>query len=641
MQIKKVVLYSNTGEIRTIDFNIGKVNIVTGESMSGKSALGHIIEYCLCSHKCNIPEGVIRDTVSWFAVLLQFHDCQIFIARRNPGSKRQINSDYFYRIEKEVDIPRFNELQKNVEMDYIEQLLNSRLGISEYTTEVPKGQTRHAVDVSIRNAVTYCFQHQSEIASYEFLFHRQAEPYLFQNIKDTMPYYLGAISEQSLELRQELRKLEHSLRDLNKDYYLKKQFNETVDKEAFSLLREAYTLGLLNDYGNNEKKTTQDIFYLFRTIDFNVVNDNARIPFFDEENIEPLQKELKNKKCELQNLDYSISEAKGILLEYKKYQQEISHQKNRLQSIGLYKYLDFRPMHCPFCSSVMSGPNKQAEAIKEAIDSLAKALSDSEKEQPRLVKYISQLELKRIEIIQVINKIESFIEAEYRQIKIAKHLKENILRKGELIGRINNWLERTEQKDDIKEIEKKIHVLENKIDNINKKLSVELIEDKKQSSLSRIQYMMTEWAKELNLEYSGEPYRLDFNKLTVVADRERPVPLSQMGSGANWVGAHLITYFAFQKFFIEEKRPVPSFIFLDQPSQVYFDSDTREYRKRSDKENVIDMYNFMQRRVEEMNGDLQIIVVDHAEDLDENFRQSTIEHWGTDKRKLIPFDWYN
>lgn len=53
------------------------------------------------------------------------------------------------------------------------------------------------------------------------------------------------------------------------------------------------------------------------------------------------------------------------------------------------------------------------------------------------------------------------------------------------------------------------------------------------------------------------------------------------------------------------------------------------------------MYNFMQRRVKEMNGDLQIIVVDHAEDLDDNFRQSTIEHWGTDKRKLIPFDWYN
>ena len=38
------------------------------------------------------------------------------------------------------------------------------------------------------------------------------------------------------------------------------------------------------------------------------------------------------------------------------------------------------------------------------------------------------------------------------------------------------------------------------------------------------------------------------------------------------------------------------------------------------------MYNFMQRRVKEMNGDLQIIVVDHAEDLDDNFRQSTIEH---------------
>ena len=29
-------------------------------------------------------------------------------------------------------------------------------------------------------------------------------------------------------------------------------------------------------------------------------------------------------------------------------------------------------------------------------------------------------------------------------------------------------------------------------------------------------------------------------------------------------------YFALQSYFINAKRPVPSFLFLDQPSQVYF-----------------------------------------------------------------------
>jgi len=80
---------------------------------------------------------------------------------------------------------------------------------------------------------------------------------------------------------------------------------------------------------------------------------------------------------------------------------------------------------------------------------------------------------------------------------------------------------------------------------------------------------MSEWAKALNLEHSENPFSFDMGKVTVVVDKpERPVPLAQLGSGANWVGVHLLTYFAFHKYFITANRPVPRFIFIDQPSQV-------------------------------------------------------------------------
>lgn len=46
-------------------------------------------------------------------------------------------------------------------------------------------------------------------------------------------------------------------------------------------------------------------------------------------------------------------------------------------------------------------------------------------------------------------------------------------------------------------------------------------------------------------------HRLDLNKVTVMVDKsERPVPLKQLGSGSNWVGVHLITYFALHYFCI-------------------------------------------------------------------------------------------
>lgn len=73
------------------------------------------------------------------------------------------------------------------------------------------------------------------------------------------------------------------------------------------------------------------------------------------------------------------------------------------------------------------------------------------------------------------------------------------------------------------------------------------MEERKQSALSRIQVDMTDWAKTLQLEHCDNPYRLDLNRVTVVVDKpERAVPLKQLGSGSNWVGVHLIAYFALQ-----------------------------------------------------------------------------------------------
>ena len=55
MQISKIVLYNHLGDKRIVNFELGKVNIITGESKSGKSALIEIVNYCLASSSCDIP----------------------------------------------------------------------------------------------------------------------------------------------------------------------------------------------------------------------------------------------------------------------------------------------------------------------------------------------------------------------------------------------------------------------------------------------------------------------------------------------------------------------------------------------------------------------------------------------------------
>ena len=47
IQIESIILYNHAGEVRKLDFKVGAVNIITGRSNRGKSAIIPIIEYCL------------------------------------------------------------------------------------------------------------------------------------------------------------------------------------------------------------------------------------------------------------------------------------------------------------------------------------------------------------------------------------------------------------------------------------------------------------------------------------------------------------------------------------------------------------------------------------------------------------------
>jgi hypothetical protein len=65
LQIEKLILYSRTGEIRELRFKTGHLNILTGASKTGKSAIIDIVDYCTGRGECNVADGVIRKYVGW------------------------------------------------------------------------------------------------------------------------------------------------------------------------------------------------------------------------------------------------------------------------------------------------------------------------------------------------------------------------------------------------------------------------------------------------------------------------------------------------------------------------------------------------------------------------------------------------
>ena len=85
--VNRIVLWPKKEGLayREIKFEENKINIITGSSRTGKSALIPIIDYCLGAQKCAIPVDVIRNACAWFGVLFDLQEEQILLCRKEPG----------------------------------------------------------------------------------------------------------------------------------------------------------------------------------------------------------------------------------------------------------------------------------------------------------------------------------------------------------------------------------------------------------------------------------------------------------------------------------------------------------------------------------------------------------------------------
>jgi len=79
---------------KAYEFELGKINIITGASRTGKSAIIPIIDYCLASGTCYIPVKTIRNACSWFGIIIQTDTLQILLARREPGLQKSTDDMY-------------------------------------------------------------------------------------------------------------------------------------------------------------------------------------------------------------------------------------------------------------------------------------------------------------------------------------------------------------------------------------------------------------------------------------------------------------------------------------------------------------------------------------------------------------------
>ena len=394
VQVRAIGIYSNEGDLRDVRFKLGALNIVTGASKTGKSALLDIVDYCWGHSECTIAEGEIRRSVSWFAVLFDRDGEGILIARKNPGPAGKASDEIYFERNIE-DFPTSPAaFGKNVTSDGLRTKLTALLGISENLHMPEPGATRRPLEASASQAIFFCLQAQDEIASRRLLFHRQGEQFIPQTIKDVLPYFVGAMGEDHYLKQKRYDDARLRLRRLEREYAEVRALANEASGTARNLLQEAKRVGLIPlDAAPDTPEALRAILITAsapRPLSYARIDD----PAADLTDLEERRRQL---RAELQELRDESGELNRLVREASDFESEASEQQARLASIGLLAADDAEHGVCPLCDSHLATPVPSVEDIRRSLAGLELQLRSVQRDNPRLQARIAELEALRTE----------------------------------------------------------------------------------------------------------------------------------------------------------------------------------------------------------------------------------------------------
>lgn len=640
VQILDIVLYSHDGRQRVLPLKPGKVNIITGASQTGKSALSDIIDYCFGSDECHVAHGPLRLCVAWYGLRLQLASGQAFVARRCPPPKSQTNEDFFIATGRTVKLAGAKELRQTTNLKGARTTLTSWVGIRDNLHEPPAGQKRSALSATVRHALALCLQQQDEITSKKHLFHGANDHWAALALKDTLPYLLGAVNDDHVRNQGELRRLRDQLRAAERRLAEIAALRGDGTIRADALVAQARDAGLSSAVTSTWADSVAALREVTKTPLASVdvtLPDGSEFSRLSTERAELLQTQRR--------IRADIDAARAFSKDEKGFSHEAKEQKARLATIGIFE--GTAPgQACPLCAQQLPKEHAPPEitTLQAALADVASRMESVARVEPHIENAISELEGRLQQVQQSLTRNRTQMEAVRTANTALSEAHGDAARKSHVLGRISLYLESMPEVADTKDLESQAESLRAQCKRLEEELSDERVQEQLASIASRLSEKLTEWARALGLEHSASPMRLDLKKLTLVADTlDGAVPMNRIGSGENGVGFHLIAHLALHQWFVQRSRPVPHFIFFDQPSQVYFPADkdvdgSMGLVPDDDRNRVLQMFRLIFDAVETVAPGLQVILIEHADLNEDWYRDAIVERWRGGK-KLVPEDW--
>ncbi|MBD9531178.1 DUF3732 domain-containing protein [Comamonas sp. CMM01] len=623
-QIRSILLWPRNPAFkpRRLRFDLGKVNVISGASRTGKSAVIPIIDYCLGASTCSIPVNTIRKHCEWFGVIVATGQGDKLLARREPGAQRSTDDMFLMEAETIVDIP--SRIIKNTNAEAVKRLLDELAALS--TLDFSSGEESTGFDgrPSFRDLAAFTFQPQNIVANPDILFFKTNSYEHRERLRKIFPYVLGAVTPSLMAKQFELQRTKAELR--RKERELKEAQNVSARwlADLTAKFSEAQELGLTAkpDQPLTREQMLEVLEEVVARTDLTISVSMATISEALKELTE-LEREEREVSRELTTLRHRLEEMNRMHIGGSQYDAAMGLQRGRLQLSAWLTGNAQDEADCPMCGSHTASARSKLEVLSTRLQEI-EAEAGINKEIPAAF----DRELQRVTAELGVT-TERLRAVQFRKRALSGRSKEAserqfIAKKAErFVGNLEAAMDLHRRLGSDSGLVDEVGKLRETVQRLDSELKEQDVDSRKRRALNVVNSYAGRLLPSLDVENPDHPISLEINDLTIkVRGVDRDDYLSEIGSGSNWLSYHLAILLALHQFYLSQPHnPVPGFLVLDQPSQVYFpknvlknsDEEAQELQLRDeDIEAVHKAFEVLSKVVLQADGKLQVIVLDHA-----------------------------
>ncbi|MBF8264918.1 MAG: hypothetical protein HW384_782, partial [Dehalococcoidia bacterium] len=507
---------------------------------------------------------------------------------------------------------------------------------------------------SFRDLGAFIFQPQNIVANPDVLFFKTDSYEHREKLKTIFPYILNALTAEEMAKRHELADLKKELRRKENELATVRQVSERWMAEIKAKTSEAKELGLIQKNIRPEASKEDLVELLTDVVRSSADHVRVTTETVSEavEELVGLQNEESATSMELSRLKKRFSEMSALRESTVQYKDALHVQRDRLKVSEWMRQLHVRDHNCPLCG------NSLAEA-SDKLHALEKSLKEIEDEAGQFeaipAAFDREFERVRSEIRTNAEKLRGIqirrgaLEGRSEEARLRQY---DSLKVSRFIGNLEQSLQTYTRIGEDGELDNEVRELRDRVNALSNEISEEQIVARTKRALNAVCSNAEKLLPLLDVERPNDQISISIEDLTIkVGSVRREDYLWEIGSGSNWLSYHVAVTLGLQQFFLNlPHSPVPSFAAFDQPSQVYFpkrlavreeeaDLDPK-LKDDEDIEAVRKLFAVFAFVVQASNGNLQIIVLDHASDNVWGHIQGVhrVEEW-RNGNKLVPVRW--